>query len=285
MQAFTLNISIFRGNSLPTSAFFGMAAALALFPFTRIRAFSDMAPAARQLLKAFQDSSKGLLIIGILLAVAQIMVAMINMTGLGITFSSMVIIIGGDNTYLIAFIVACVCMLMGMGIPTTAAYVLVAAALAPALIKIGIAPIVAHLFVFYYATLSVITPPVCIAVFVGAGIAETKWTAAAKYALKLGAVTYVIPFLFIIYPGMLAQAGFEAFLRAAFSGVIFIFSFANLFGGLRVSRFRALDGMLWVVVAILAILPGLWTSMAALAITVGLYLAKRFQCLQVRTSF
>jgi TRAP transporter 4TM/12TM fusion protein len=280
-----LFFGILRGNSLPASAFFGMAAALALFPLTRIRAFSDVGPATRQLGKAFQDSSKGLLIIGILLAGAQIMVAMINMTGLGITFSSMILSIGGDNTYLIAFIVACVCMIMGMGIPTTAAYVLVAAALAPALVKVGIAPIVAHLFVFYYATLSVITPPVCIAVFVGAGIAETKWTDAAKYALKLGAVTYVIPFLFIIYPGMLAQAGFEAFLRAAFSGIIFVFAFANLFGGFKVSRSRTLDGVLWMVVAILAILPGLWTSFTALAITVAVYFVRRLRYLQVRTSF
>jgi TRAP-type uncharacterized transport system fused permease subunit len=63
------------------------------------------------------------------------------------------------------------------------------------------------MFVFYYATLSVITPPVCITVFVGAGIAGARWGDTAKYALKLGAATYVIPFCFIIYPGMLAQEG------------------------------------------------------------------------------
>jgi TRAP-type uncharacterized transport system fused permease subunit len=168
-----------------------------------------------------------------------------------------------------------VCMIMGMGIPTTAAYVLVAAVLAPALIKVNIAPIVAHLFVFYYATLSVITPPVCIAVFVGSGIAETEWTKAAKYALSLGAVTYVIPFLFIIYPGMLAQAGVEGFLRAAFSGGIFVLSFSNLFGGLKITGNRLFDILLWFFVAILAILPGIWTSCVALAIAVGLYVIRR----------
>jgi len=270
-----LFVGIFRGNAIQTAAFYGMAAALIMFPITRIKSWSDLRPACRQLNKAFQDASKGLLIIGILLAGAQIMVSMINMTGLGITLSSLVVSLGGDKIFLIAFIVAAVCMIMGMGIPTTAAYVLVAAVLAPALIKVNIAPIVAHLFVFYYATLSVITPPVCIAVFVASGIAETEWTKAARYALSLGAVTYVIPFLFIIYPGMLAQAGVTGFFRAAFSGTIFVLSFSNLFGGFKLTGNRLFDILLWLVVAALAILPGIWTSCVALAITVGLYVIRR----------
>ncbi len=270
-----LFVGIFRGNAIQTAAFFGMAAALIVFPITRIRSAADLGPAAKQLIRAFKDASKGLLIIGILLAGAQIMVAMINMTGLGITLSSLIVTMGGDSIFIVAIIVAVVCMIMGMGIPTTAAYVLVAAVLAPAMIKMGVAPIVAHLFVFYYATLSVITPPVCIAVFVGSGIAETEWTQTAKYALSLGAVTYVIPFLFIIYPGMLAQAGVAGFLRAAFSGGIFVLSFANLFGGLKVTAKPVLDKLLWLIVAVMAILPGMWTSLVALAITIGLYALRR----------
>ena len=270
-----LFIGIFRGNAIQTAAFYGMAAALVAFPITRITSMADWQPALDQIAKAFKDSSKGLLIIGILLAGAQIMVAMINMTGLGITLSSLIVSLGGDSIFLVAFIVALVCMIMGMGIPTTAAYVLVAAVLAPAMIKMNIAPIVAHLFVFYYATLSVITPPVCIAVFVGSGIAKTEWTKTAKYALSLGAVTYVIPFLFIIYPGMLAQTGIEGFCRAAFSGILFVLAFANLFGGLKISGNRFIDKPLFLVIAVLAVLPGLWTSFAALLMTVGLYVTRR----------
>jgi TRAP transporter 4TM/12TM fusion protein len=270
-----LFLGIFRGNAIQTAAFYGMAAALIAFPFTRIQSSTDLRPALHQINKAFQDSSRGLLIIGILLAGAQIMVAMINMTGLGITLSSLIVSLGGDRIFLVAFIVAAVCMIMGMGIPTTAAYVLVAAVLAPAMIKMGIAPIVAHMFVFYYATLSVITPPVCIAVFVGSGIAETPWTQTARYALSFGAVTYVIPFLFIIYPGMLAQAGLEAFCRAAFSGILFVLAFANLFGGLTITGNKYIDKLICLVIAVFAVLPGLWTSVVALFMTVGLYARRR----------
>ncbi len=270
-----LFVGIFRGNAIQTAAFYGMAAALITFPVTRITSTDDFRPALNQIIKAFKDSSKGLLIIGILLAGAQIMVAMINMTGLGITLSSLIVSLGGDSVFLVAFIVAVVCMIMGMGIPTTAAYVLVAAVLAPAMIKMGIAPIVAHLFVFYYATLSVITPPVCIAVFVGSGIADTDWTKTARYALSFGAVTYVIPFLFIIYPGMLAQAGIEGFCRAAFSGIVFVLAFANLFGGLKVFGNTIIDKLLFLAIAILAVLPGIWTSFIALLMLAGIYLFRR----------
>jgi TRAP-type uncharacterized transport system fused permease subunit len=143
------------------------------------------------------------------------------------------------------------------------------------MIKMDITPIVAHLFVFYYATLSVITPPVCIAVFVGSGIAETEWTKTAKYALSFGAVTYVIPFLFIIYPGILAQAGMEGFCRAAFSGILFVLAFANLFGGLKITGKPFVDKTMCLVIAVLAVLPGIWTSLAALVMTVGAYVRRK----------
>lgn len=269
-----LFVGIFRGNAIQTAAFYGMAAALIVFPVTRIKTMADFRPALGQLGKAFKDSSKGLLIIGILLAGAQIMVSMINMTGLGITLSSLIVSLGGDKVFLVAFIVAVVCMIMGMGIPTTAAYVLVAAVLAPALIKMGIAPIVAHLFVFYYATLSVITPPVCIAVFVGSGIAETAWTESAKFALSFGAVTYVIPFLFIIYPGMLVQTGITGFCWAAFSGILFVMAFSNLFGGLTITSSRVIDKLLCLTAAVLAVMPGFLPSFIALALLVGFYITR-----------
>jgi TRAP transporter 4TM/12TM fusion protein len=266
---------ILNGNSITTAAFYGTVGALVTYPLACIKSRSDLRPVLRELYKVPADSAKGLLIIGVLLAGAQIMVAVINMTGLGVTLSTLIVSLGGENVFLISLIVAVVCMIMGMGIPTTAAYVLVAAVLAPAMIKIGIAPLVAHMFVFYYATLSVITPPVCIAVFVGAGIADARWGDVAKYALRLGAVTYIIPFCFIIYPGMLAQEGVSAFLNAAFSGVIFTLAFANLFGGMRIFRHRLIDGALWLIVGILAVIPSVEWTLAGAVITVCLYLVRR----------
>jgi TRAP-type uncharacterized transport system fused permease subunit len=120
---------------------------------------------------------------------------------------------------------------------------------------VGIEPIVAHMFVFYYATISVITPPVCVAVFVAAGIAQTNWMAVAREAVKLGAVTYVIPFMFLAYPGMLASGSWLDFVEAIVSGLVFTLAFAMLFGGARLFDSRLLNAAVLLGIAALSVFP------------------------------
>ncbi len=123
------------------------------------------------------------------------------------------------------------------------------------------------MFVFYYATLSVITPPVCVGVFVAAGLAGERWVAVARRAVMLGAVTYVIPFLFLLYPQMMKPGLSAGYLEAAMSGAVFVAAFAYLFGGARLSPWRLLDIAAWLGVAVLATIPsvaGLVASAAAL---------------------
>src|SRR5690625_1880467 len=235
----------------------------ALVLFTRLRT-------------ALDEGATVLIIVGVLLAGAQILVSLINTTGIGITLSSMIVSGGGDSLLLVSLIVAAICMVLGMGIPTTAAYVLVAATLAPALVSAGLKPISAHMFVFYYATLSVITPPVCVGVFVAAGIAGEKWGKVARRAVMLGAVTYVIPFLFILYPNMLNPGINAGYIEAAISGIIFVLAFAHLFGGARITGRKYVDIALWVLVSVLATIPSLITlGIAAVAMFITQRLAKR----------
>lgn len=278
-----LTVGILQGMSLQTAAFYGIVGAVAgMFVATitqRLQTWSDdkpsstekkpamLAPIIRQARTALDEGATGLIIVGILLAGAQILVSMINLTGVGVTLSSMIVGEGNAPVLVIGLVVALVCMVMGMGIPTTAAYVLVAATLAPALIKIGVSPIAAHMFVFYYATLSVITPPVCVGVFVAAGLAGEDWTAVARRAVMLGAVTYVIPFLFLLYPNMLNPGFNRGYFEAALSGAVFVASFAYLFGGARISRWRLMDIAIWLAIAATATIPsetGLGLSAAGL---------------------
>ena len=280
-----LTIGILRGVSLQTAAFYGIAGAvLGMFVAAialRLRPpttspdkaeghrESMLAPIVRQFRSALDEGATGLIVVGILLAGAQILVSMINLTGVGVTLSSMIVGEGNAPVLMIGLVVALVCMVMGMGIPTTAAYVLVAATLAPALIKIGVDPLAAHMFVFYYATLSVITPPVCVGVFVAAGLAGVGWVPVARRAVMLGAVTYVIPFLFLLYPQMMKPGLSAGYLEAALSGAVFVAAFAYLFGGARLSKWRVLDIVAWMGVAVLATIPsvvGLVASAAALAV-------------------
>ena len=246
---------ILTGRSVQTAAFFGVAGLFVPYLLLNVRSWADLRSALKVIVNSLEDAGKALVMIGVLLAGAQILVSMVNLTGFGVTLSSMIVALAANSVLLVALVTGLVCLVIGMGMPTTAAYVLVAAVLAPAMTKVGIEPIVAHMFVFYYATISVITPPVCVAVFVAAGIAQTDWLKVAREAVKLGAVTYVIPFMFLAYPGMLAEGGWLDFVEALVSGLVFTMAFAMLFGGARLFDSRALNVVVLLAIAALSVFP------------------------------
>lgn len=249
-----LGLGIWLGRSVATSAFYGIMGLLVAFVLTQAGQMPPRAMAAK-IIEGLVDAGKGLVIIGVLLAGAQVLVSMINLTGIGVTLSSLIVTLAGDNVALVALIVGFVCLIMGMGLPTTAAYVLVAAVLAPAMTAVGVDPLAAHLFVFYFATISVITPPVCVAVFVAAGIAQTSWTSAAGEAVRLGAVTYVVPFMLLLYPGMIMKGGPLAIAEAAISGLVLVLAIPGLLSGTRVTGHRAADAAIFASAIGLAIWP------------------------------
>jgi TRAP-type uncharacterized transport system fused permease subunit len=270
-----LLFGILTGRSVQTSAFFGIIGLFGSFLALNLHSAKDIRSTLKLILDSLEDAGKALVMIGILLAGAQILVSMVNMTGLGVTLSSVIVSMAGNSVWLIALVTAVVCMILGMGIPTTAAYVLVAAVMAPALIKVGVPPIIAHMFVFYYATISVITPPVCVAVFVAAGIAQTHWLSVAREACNLGAVTYVIPFMFLAYPGMLAAGSWLDFAEAALSGFIFTMAFAAFFGGARFFDSRIVNAVVLLAIATLSALPTWYGLGVAAAAFVFLWLLRR----------
>ncbi|KXJ51806.1 MAG: C4-dicarboxylate ABC transporter permease [Thalassospira sp. Nap_22] len=269
-----LAVGIFMGRSVATSAFYGMIALLIAFVATSAGRLS-VGEMFKRVLAGVTDAGKGMVIIGVLLAGAQILVSMINMTGIGVTLSSMIVAIAGDSTVLVAIIVGLVCLIMGMGLPTTAAYVLVAAVLAPAMTAVGVEPLTAHLFVFYFATISVITPPVCVAVFVAAGIAQTNWLPAAFEAVRLGAMTYIVPFMLLLYPGMTAGGGSLAIINAVLSGLVLVVAIPALLGGQTFTGRLWLDRAMLVIVIGVALWPAFLTPMIAAMLLGGAFFVGR----------
>ncbi|WP_353476063.1 TRAP transporter fused permease subunit (plasmid) [Salipiger sp. H15] len=265
------------GRSVSTSAFYGIVGLLLAFAVTQ----AGRMPAREMLRRALdglEDAGRGLVIIGVLLAGAQVLVSMVNLTGAGVALSSAIVSLGGDSLAMVALMVGLVCLVMGMGLPTTAAYVLVAAVLAPALTEVGVPPLTAHLFVFYFATISVITPPVCVAVFVGAGIAGTSWVAAAGEAVRLGAMTYLVPFLLLLYPGMVLQGGPFAVLDAALAGLVLVVAIPALLSRTALTGRRWLDPALLCAAIALAIWPHPVTPLLAAGLMAGSWgLARRQQ--------
>lgn len=136
---------------------------------------------------------------------AQMVIGLLTVTGLGIKVSEVVVSLSGGNVLACLFFTMIVAIILGMGVPTTAAYVLGASVCVPPLTKLGIAPFVAHMFVFYFAIISAITPPVCAAVYVAAAIAKSDWLKTGFLACKLGLAGFIVPFMFFYTPSLLLR--------------------------------------------------------------------------------
>jgi TRAP transporter 4TM/12TM fusion protein len=210
-------------------------------------------------------------------AVAGIIVGVVALTGIGGRFSEMILGIAGANQLIALVFVAIVALILGMGMPTTAAYAIGAAVLAPGLNKIGIQPLVAHFFIFYFAVLSSITPPVALASFAAAGMAQADPWKTSWIALKMGLATFIVPFMFYFSPILLWKGEPLAILQAAVTGSIGVWFLAGStegwFGGrlampLRVLLFCAALGLLH---------PGTITDLIGLAIGVPIYLWQRLR--------
>ncbi|TQV81846.1 TRAP transporter permease [Denitrobaculum tricleocarpae] len=269
-----LGFGILNGNSVELTACYGMIAMIVTVTVARLLTGQSLSEVIRIIVSALQEGGRGVVIVGVLLVGAQVFVAMINLTGLGIAVTGAVLEVGQGNFWLIAILMAVVCLVAGMGLPTSAAYVLVAAVFAPAMIQQGIEPLIVHMFVLYYAALSVITPPVCLGVFVAATIARTSWFQVAIQTLRLGATAYVLPMLFLIYPGMLGDGGPVAIGHAVLSGAVFTLSAAHLLGGAPMRGGLAVSAI-WLLPAVLALMEGWTPTLLAAVILLGLLFVSR----------
>jgi TRAP transporter 4TM/12TM fusion protein len=158
-------------------------------------------------LHAFYKAANGALVMLIvMMSCVQVIVTLINATGLGVKISEFIINLAGSNSFLALLAVMVVAIILGMGMSTTAAYVIAASALGPALIALGLPPLPSHLFIFYFAIAAGITPPVCIAVFTARAISGGSWLRIALISMGLSLGGYLIPYFFIYQPAILMQA-------------------------------------------------------------------------------
>lgn len=155
-------------------------------------------------------------------ASAGYLIGMLNITGLGFGLSYSLVQLGSSNLFLLLLIAAVVCIILGMGMPTVGVYLVLSVMIAPALVDVGIPPIAAHLFIFYLGMMSMVTPPVGIAAFFAASIAQADKMRTALEAMRFGWVAYVIPFVFVVTPSLLLDASWQETLfdvSAAIAGV------------------------------------------------------------------
>jgi TRAP transporter 4TM/12TM fusion protein len=157
----------------------------------------------QELLKILINSGRGMLEIAAITGLAGVVIGVLQLTGLGFTLTLTLLNIGQSNALLLLVLTAIVSIILGMGMPTTAVYVLLAVLVAPGLAKLGILPIAAHLFIFYFGMLSMVTPPVCMASYAAASIGKTDPVQTGWHAMRLCSIAYIVPFLFVFSPALL----------------------------------------------------------------------------------
>lgn len=160
-----------------------------------------------QVIEGLWQGGKAIAMIAVLLACAAIVVKVLTATGAGVKVSTLILSFSGGHLVMVLILTAILAILLGMDVPTTASYILASAIAAPILTKLGVPPLNAHLFVFYFAIMSAITPPVCASVFAAASIAGENFWRVAGHAVVMAIALYLIPFLFIFRTGVLMQGG------------------------------------------------------------------------------
>jgi len=156
-------------------------------------------------LEACITASKQISTIASVIICAGIIIGVLNITGVGVKITSAILFLAGDNLWIALLLTALACLILGMEVPTTAAYIICVSVAGPILQEFGLSALQAHLFIFWFALLSTITPPVCGTVFIASGMAQTNWLGVVSKAMKLGIGLYIVPLAFIsnkylIYP-------------------------------------------------------------------------------------
>ena len=203
-------------------------------------------------------------------ACAGIVVGMVSLTGIGVIFGDMMIQAAHQMLFPSLVFTALACIILGMGLPTTAAYVIAASILAPSLIKLGLSALTAHLFVFYFACLSAITPPVALAAYAGAGIAKCSPMTTAVEACKLGFAGFIVPFAFCYNPAMMMQGNPVEIISVFISAFIGVAVMSSGFQGWLKWKLNILERVVFIAAGMLMFIPGTLTDIAGIAITVAM---------------
>jgi TRAP transporter 4TM/12TM fusion protein len=230
----------------------------------------------RRTLEALHMAARDSLQLVAVCAAAGIIVGVIALTGIGGRFASLLLQLAGNDVLYAMIFTMFVSLILGMGMPTTAAYAIAAAVLAPGLQRMGVQPLVAHMFIFYYAVVSAITPPVALASFAAAAISRADPWKTAFVSMKMGLAVFIVPFMFFYSPLLLGQGTLWQILpvlATAIGGVLLLACATEGWFGRPIGWMFRLPLAL---AALLLIVPEGTTDLIGLAMAAGVALAARF---------
>ena len=263
---------LIMGRSPGYAAFWGTAATIPVSWFTK-----DSKMGLRQIWEALVEGGRNTLVIGATVGIIGILLAVINLTGLSQKFTTIFLTLSGGSTLLAILLVALASLILGMGMPVTASYLVTAVLAVPALGDLGVSVLAAHMIVYWLSQDSNITPPVCIAAYAGAAIAQgdpwkTGWTA-FKYAKLL----YVMPLLFAYTPILIEPGGVVDMhvITSWISATLGTIAFAAVTIGFLQRRTTVPEWLLLAGATFLCYMTPVWTDIVGVALVAALFLIQR----------
>lgn len=263
---------LLMGRSVIACAYYGTLCIVLLSVFNVETRFT-----IKRFCNALELSAKNAMMISCCCACAGIIIGVISLTGIGYKFINVITTLAGSNLLLLMGMMMITCIILGMGVPTAPAYIIVATLGAPALMKAGVPIIAAHMFVYFYAILSVITPPVCLAAFAGAAIAESNAMKTGVTAMKLGIVAFIIPFMFVFEPALLMQGSASEIAIAFCTALTGVIGVASGMQNWLLMRCRLWERVVLLSSGLMLIFPGLVTDTIGLSCLAIVFFVQRFR--------
>ena len=207
------------------------------------------------LINCLELAARSLLVPAVACAAAGIIIGSLDSSGLGIRLSSILLDVSGGNQFLLLLLTAVASFILGMGMTSIPCYLVLVMLIAPALAQLGVVPIAAHLFVFYWGLISFLTPPVAVAAYVAAGISGGSPMKTGFIAMRLGIVKYVVPFLFVYNPSLLMIGATGGIILTLITGIIGVSILSIGMEGFFLQRLNLLERALFIVGGFLALMP------------------------------
>lgn len=254
LPVLTILVFMYSGFSSPLAA---LAGTLACFPVAALRKSTRHYVTFGNLIGACVDGARNALPVALACAAAGVVIAVVTLSGLGIVFTQFVVHLS-QNYLLLALVFTMIAgIILGMGMPTTPAYIIMTALLVPAIVKFGIPVPAAHMFAFYFAVLSAITPPVALAVFAAAGIARSELWATGLAAVRIAATSFIVPFMFVYEPALLMIGDWTTIVWSSVTAGIGVLLFAAGLHGYFLTHSKHWQSVGLAVGGLLLIEPGL----------------------------
>ena len=220
----------------------------------------------KDIIPAFKKSGFSSMSVVMGCACAGIIVAMTSLTGIGVVFGDMMIKAAHGQLFFSLLFTAMACVILGMGLPTTSAYVIAASILAPSLVSLGLDMLTAHLFVFYFACLSAITPPVALAAYAAAGIAKCSPMTTGVEACKVGFAGFIVPFAFCYSEALMLRGDMATIILVCATALIGTVVISMGFQGWLIRNLNLIERLLLVVAGLLLFVPGTLTDIIGVGI-------------------